>query len=111
MLRSLPGPIRLDLLVPDIRQPFYRAIATLDVLALIEEPPPAGTEGDSDFLRRRIRRGAKNPASTSDFSEVNGRLVAELMSRLALVVAVSREQVRRDRDGGAPRAGVHPSTI
>jgi hypothetical protein len=29
----------------DIGRPFFRAVTTLDALAFIEEPPPAGAEG------------------------------------------------------------------
>jgi hypothetical protein len=52
VLRNLLGPIRLELATPDIGRPFYRAITTLDALALIEEPPPAGAEGGSNSLQR-----------------------------------------------------------
>jgi site-specific DNA recombinase len=55
-LRNLLGPIRLELITPDIGRPFYRAVTTLDALALIEEPPPAGAEGGSNSLRRWRRR-------------------------------------------------------
>jgi site-specific DNA recombinase len=55
-LRSLLGPIRLELVTPDIGRPFYRAVTTLDALALIEEPPPAGAEGGSNSLQRWRRR-------------------------------------------------------
>ncbi len=41
-LRNLLGPIRLDLVTPDIGRPFYRAVTTL----LIDEPP-SGAEGGS----------------------------------------------------------------
>ncbi|MBV9335832.1 MAG: hypothetical protein JO243_08045 [Solirubrobacterales bacterium] len=51
-LRNLLGPIRLELITPDIGRPFYCAITTLDALALIEEPPPAGAEGGSNALQR-----------------------------------------------------------
>jgi site-specific DNA recombinase len=56
VLRSLLGPIRLDLVTPDIGRPFYRTVTTLDALALIEEPPPAGAEGGSNSLQRWRRR-------------------------------------------------------
>jgi site-specific DNA recombinase len=56
MLRGLLGPIRLELQTPDIGRPFYRAVTTLDALALIEEPPPAGAEGGSNSLQRWRRR-------------------------------------------------------
>ena len=55
-LRNLLGPIRLELVTADIGRPFYRAVTTLDALALIEEPPPAGAEGGSNSLRRWRRR-------------------------------------------------------
>ena len=51
-LRNLLGPIRLELVAPDIGRPFYRAVTTLDALAVIEEPPPAGAEGGSNSLQR-----------------------------------------------------------
>jgi len=52
MLRNLLGPIRLELVTPDIGRPFYRAVTNLDALALIEEPPPAGAKGGSNSLQR-----------------------------------------------------------
>jgi hypothetical protein len=55
-LRNLLGPIRLELVTPDVGRPFYRAVTTLDTLALIEEPPPAGAEGGSNSLQRWRRR-------------------------------------------------------
>jgi hypothetical protein len=55
MLCNLLGPIRLELQTPDIGRPFYRAVTTLDALALIEEPPPAGAEGGS-----KVDADAKN---------------------------------------------------
>jgi hypothetical protein len=56
MRRTLLGPIRLEFQTPDIGRPFYRAATTLDALALIEEPPPAGAEGGSNSLRKWRRR-------------------------------------------------------
>ncbi len=55
MLRGLLGPIKLELQTPDIGRPFYRAVKTLDAVALIDEPPP-GAEGGSNSLRRWRRR-------------------------------------------------------
>jgi hypothetical protein len=52
VLRNLLGPICLELVTPDIGRPFYRAITTLDALALVEEPPPAGAEGGSNSMQR-----------------------------------------------------------
>jgi hypothetical protein len=54
-LRDLLGPIRMELVTPDIGRPFYRAVTTLDVLALTE-PPPASAEGGSNSLQRWRRR-------------------------------------------------------
>jgi hypothetical protein len=55
-LEKLLGPIRLEAAVaPDIGRPFYRAVTTLDALALIEEPP-SGAEGGSNSLQRWRRR-------------------------------------------------------
>ena len=56
MLRALLGPIRLELVTPDIGRPFYRPVTTLDALALREEPSPAGAEGGSNSLQRWRRR-------------------------------------------------------
>ena len=56
LLCNLLGPIRLELVTRDIGRPFYRALTTLDALALIEEPPPAGAEGGSNSLQRWRRR-------------------------------------------------------
>ena len=55
-LRNLLGPISLELVTPDIGRPFYRAVTTLDALALIEERPPAGAEGGSNSLQKWRRR-------------------------------------------------------
>ncbi len=56
-LRSLPGPIRIELQTPDIGRPFYRAVTTLDALALIETPSDqTGAEGGSNTLRKWRRR-------------------------------------------------------
>ncbi len=38
-LRTILGPIRMELVTPDIGRPFYRAVTTLDALALTEAPP------------------------------------------------------------------------
>ncbi len=61
VLRNLLGPIRMELVTPDIGRPFYRAVTTLDALALTE-PPPAGAEGGSNSLQR-WRRRELNPRS------------------------------------------------
>jgi hypothetical protein len=57
MLRGLLGPIRLELVTPDIGRPFYRAVTTLDALALIETPSDqSGAEGGSNSLQQWRRR-------------------------------------------------------
>jgi hypothetical protein len=38
-LRTVLGPIRLELVTPDIGRPFYRALTSIDALALTEAPP------------------------------------------------------------------------
>ena len=63
-LRKVLGPIRLELVTPDIGRPFYRALTTLDALALTDEPPSAGAEGGSNSLRR-WRRWESNPRPRS----------------------------------------------
>ena len=55
-LRDLLGPIRLELVTPDIGRPFYNAITSLDALALIETPSGSGAEGGSNSLREWRRR-------------------------------------------------------
>jgi site-specific DNA recombinase len=54
-LRNVRGPIRLELVTPDIGRPFYRALTSIDALALTEAPP-ADAEGGSNSLRRWRRR-------------------------------------------------------
>jgi site-specific DNA recombinase len=63
VLRHLLSPIRLDLVTPDIGRPFYRAITSLDALALIKTAP-AGAEAGSNSLQR-WRRGELNPRPQS----------------------------------------------
>jgi site-specific DNA recombinase len=54
-LRNVLGPIRLEIVTPDIGRPFYRALTSIDALALTEAPP-AGAEGGSNSLQRWRRR-------------------------------------------------------
>jgi site-specific DNA recombinase len=54
-LRNILGPIRMELVTPDIGRPFYRALTTLDALALTETAP-AGAEAGSNSLQRWRRR-------------------------------------------------------
>jgi hypothetical protein len=49
---------------PDIGRPFYRALTTLDALALVDEPPSTGAEGGSNSLQR-WRRRESNPGPRS----------------------------------------------
>jgi hypothetical protein len=64
-LRDLLGPIRLDPVPADIGRPFYRAVTTLDALALIETPPgETHAEGGSNSLQR-WRRWESNPRPQS----------------------------------------------
>ncbi len=84
-LRSLLGPIRLDLVTPDIGRPFYRAVTTLDALALTEEPPPAGAEDGSNSLQRwdsfQMLHGAGFPLLGDTFVQLPGALCASRPSR------------------------------
>ncbi len=54
-LRNILGPIRLEPVCSDIGRPFYRAITSIDALALTESPP-VGAEGGSNSLQRWRRR-------------------------------------------------------
>jgi hypothetical protein len=54
-LRDILGPIRMELITPDIGRPFYRAVTSIDALALTESPP-GGAEGGSNSLQRWRRR-------------------------------------------------------
>ncbi len=59
-LRELLGPIRLELVTPDIGRPFYRAITTLDALALIETHLQCG--GRFEFFAK-VETAGIEPAS------------------------------------------------
>jgi hypothetical protein len=63
VLRDIIGPIRLELVTPDIGRTFYKAVMSLDALALTE-PPPGSAEGGSNSLRR-WRRWESNPRPRS----------------------------------------------
>jgi len=53
LLRAFLGPIRLEPLRPDVGRPYYRALRSIDALALIETPPESGpAEGGSKPLRK-----------------------------------------------------------
>ena len=62
-LRNILGPIRLEPVTPDIGRPCYRAITSIDALALTEAPP-SGAEGGSNSLQR-WRRRESNPRPRS----------------------------------------------
>jgi NhaP-type Na+/H+ or K+/H+ antiporter len=54
-LRDILGPIRMELVTPGIGRPFYRAVTSIDALALTEAPP-GSAEGGSNSLQRWRRR-------------------------------------------------------
>ena len=65
LLRELLGPIRLKPTSPDIGRPYYRALTSIDALALMETPPEGGpAEGGSKPLRK-WRRRESNPRPRS----------------------------------------------
>ena len=104
-LRTILGPIRMDLLTPDIGRPFYRAVTTLDALALTEAPP-AGAEGGSNSLqrwRRRVQRGRNSLSPSGDSVAASGRVVAEPIVCGRLLVAVCGEcEVESTRARSSP---------
>jgi hypothetical protein len=63
ILRHLLGPIRLDLVTPDIGRPFYRAVTALDTLALIEAAPVSAEAGSNSLQRWRRRESNPRPRS------------------------------------------------
>jgi len=88
-LRDLLGPIRLDLVLPDIGRPFNRAPTTIDTPALIETPSVPGAEGGSNFFAKVETPGlepgsaaAQKVASTS----VAGALISPSTSHAGRVV-------------------------
>jgi len=53
LLRELLGPITLDAVAVDVGRPYYRAVTSIDALALVETPPADGpAEGGSNSLQR-----------------------------------------------------------
>ena len=64
LLRELLGPIRLEPVPVDVGRPCYRAVTSIDALALIETPPEGRSEGGSNSLRR-WRRRESNPRPRS----------------------------------------------
>jgi site-specific DNA recombinase len=87
MLRSLLGPIRLELQTPDIGRPFYSAVTTLDALALIETPSDqSGAEGGSNSLQR-WRRRERSREIRRRREVIPSPLVAELWPRRSAATA------------------------
>ncbi len=64
LLRELLGPIRLEPVSVDVGRPYYRALTSIDALALIDTPPEGRSEGGSNSLRR-WRRRESNPRPRS----------------------------------------------
>lgn len=61
LLRELLGPIRLEPVQPDIGRPYYRALTSIDALALIETPPAGEPAEDGSNSLRKWRRRESNP--------------------------------------------------
>jgi len=60
LLRKLLGRIRLEPVKPDIGRPYFRAVSTLQPLALLEMDPSPGSE-DGSNASRWWRRRELNP--------------------------------------------------
>ena len=106
-LRTILGPIRMALITPDIGRPFYRAVTTLDALALTETPS-AGAEGGSNSLqrwRRRVPKGRNSLSPSGDSVAASGRVVAESIVCGRLLVAVSSRARRGASDRRVSSAG------
>ena len=66
-LRNVLGPIRLELVTPDIGRPFYRALTSIDALALTRSAPRR-CGGRFDFFQRWRRRELNpRPRSRGDW--------------------------------------------
>ena len=61
ILRRLLGPIRLEPTRPDIGHPYYRALTSLQALALIDESPEVDGSDPGSTLVRWWRRRELNP--------------------------------------------------
>ena len=106
-LRTILGPIRMALITPDIGRPFYRAVTTLDALALTETPS-AGAEGGSNSLqrwRRRVPKGRNSLSPSGDSVAASGRVVAGSIVCGRLLVAVSSRARRGASDRRVSSAG------
>jgi site-specific DNA recombinase len=65
LLRKLLGRIRLEPVKPDIGRPYFRAVSTLQPLALLEMDPSPGSEDGSNPLRWWRRRESNPRPKTS----------------------------------------------
>jgi hypothetical protein len=84
-------PIRMEPVTPDIGRPFYRAVTTLDALALTESPP-AGAEGGSNALQRwRRTQRIRTAACVS----VEAIIVDDAVLPIYLRIADKAKQVRQ----------------
>lgn len=61
LLRRLLGPIRLEPVRPEVGRPYYRAVSTLDALAIVEADPEDGASEPGSTALRQWRRGESNP--------------------------------------------------
>ena len=105
VLRQLLGPIRLELTAPDIGRPFYRAVTTLDTLALIETPSGQGAEGGSNSLQR-WRRRESNPRPQSR-KRWRLRAYPALCSHLPLATPAGLRETSSERwSSGSAGAGL-----
>jgi site-specific DNA recombinase len=96
LLRQLLGPIRLEPIRPDVGRPYYRAVTSIDALALIETPPEGGPAEGGSRSSRKWRRRESNPRPRS-----GERSVYKLSRRSNLA---SQRPRRRARPGSQPPA-------
>jgi hypothetical protein len=77
MLRNLLGPIRLEPVTPDIGRPFYRAVTTVDALALIEEQRHRWCGGRFEFFAKvgQFPNTAGRPSATPEARRLYSRPV------------------------------------
>ena len=68
LLRKLLGRIRLEPVKPDIGRPYFRAVSTLQPLALLEMDPSPGS-GDGSNPLRWWRRRELNPRPKTSLRE------------------------------------------
>ncbi len=65
ILRELLGPIQLKPVPVDVGRPYYRAVTSIDALALIETPPAGEPAEDGSNSLRKWRRRESNPRPRS----------------------------------------------